>query len=86
MAAAAAAALATWCSSRPCFYLIIFPQAAGQDVSMEVHDDRALLALQGPSAMKVLQGMTKHDLSKFYFGNFARFDVAGIPCWVTRTG
>jgi hypothetical protein len=62
------------------------PQAAGKDVSMDVHDDRALLALQGPSAAKVLQGMTKQDLSKFYFGNFARFDVAGVPCWVTRTG
>jgi aminomethyltransferase len=55
-------------------------------VSLTVHDDRALLALQGPSAAKVLQSMTQQDLSKFYFGNFARFDVAGIPCWVTRTG
>ena len=53
---------------------------------MVVHDDRALLALQGPAAAKVLQAMTKQDLSKFYFGNFARFDVAGLPCWVTRTG
>jgi len=61
-------------------------QAAGKDVSMDVHDDRGLLALQGPSAAKVLQAMTKQDLSKFYFGNFARFEVAGVPCWVTRTG
>ncbi|KAI8462982.1 MAG: hypothetical protein J3K34DRAFT_389317 [Monoraphidium minutum] len=61
-------------------------KAAGKDVTMEVHDDRALLALQGPSAAKVLQGMTQQDLSKFYFGNFARFDVAGAACWVTRTG
>jgi aminomethyltransferase len=55
-------------------------------VSLDVHDDRALLALQGPAASKVLQGLTAFDLSKFYFGNFARFEVAGAPCWVTRTG
>jgi aminomethyltransferase len=53
---------------------------------MTIHDDRGLLALQGPSASKVLQGLTAKDLSKFYFGNFDRFDVDGIPCWVTRTG
>ena len=61
-------------------------KAAGKDVSMEVHDDRGLLALQGPAAAKVLQGLTQQDLSKLYFGNFARFDVAGAACWVTRTG
>ncbi len=26
------------------------------------------------------------DLSKFYFGAFAVTDLAGIPCFVTRTG
>ncbi len=30
-------------------------QAKGKDVTMEVHDDRALLALQGPAAAEVLQ-------------------------------
>jgi aminomethyltransferase len=62
-------------------------QAKGKDVSLEVHDDRGLLALQGPSAMAVLQPLAKGtDLSKLYFGNFARFDIGGAPCWVTRTG
>jgi len=64
-------------------------KAKGKDVSIEVHDDRGLLALQGPSAMPVLQSLVKAsdiDLTKFYFGNFARFDIKGIPCWVTRTG
>jgi aminomethyltransferase len=56
------------------------------DVTMTVHDDRGLLALQGPSAMPVLQKMTQFDLSKFYFGMFAKFDIKGVPCWVTRTG
>ncbi|KAF6248527.1 hypothetical protein COO60DRAFT_1706973 [Scenedesmus sp. NREL 46B-D3] len=61
-------------------------KAKGMDVTMTVHDDRGLLALQGPSAMPVLQKMTQHDLSKFYFGMFAKFDIKGVPCWVTRTG
>lgn len=61
-------------------------KAAGKDVSIDVHDDRGLLALQGPAAAKVVQALTPHNLAKLYFGNFARFDVAGVPCWVTRTG
>lgn len=61
-------------------------QAKGMDVTMTVHDDRGLLALQGPSAMSVLQKLTDTDLSKLYFGMFSRFDIAGVPCWTTRTG
>ena len=34
----------------------------------------------------VWQTLTKLDLSKFYFGAFAVADLAGIPCFVTRTG
>ena len=33
-----------------------------------------------------MQGLTKFDLSKFYFGMFAMVDVAGAPCFLTRTG
>ena len=32
------------------------------------------------------QPLTKLDLSKFYFGMFAQAELAGIPCFVTRTG
>jgi len=67
---------------------------AGKDVEMEVHDDRSLLAVQGPKAAAVVGalGVTSgasgapFDLGKFHFGNFARVTVAGVPCWVTRTG
>ena len=55
-------------------------------MDMHIHDERALLALQGPKAASALQGLTKLDLSKFYFGAFAMVDLAGIPCFVTRTG
>jgi aminomethyltransferase len=75
---------------------------------MHIHDERALIALQGPMASAAvqararvrealvahaltdqaafLQGLTKLDLSKFLFGHFAMVDLAGIPCFVTRTG
>lgn len=53
---------------------------------MTVHNDRSLLALQGPKAMEVLQPHTDADLSKLYFSNFIRVDIAGIPCFLTRTG
>jgi aminomethyltransferase len=68
-------------------------QKAGKDVRMAVHDDRSLLAVQGPQAAAVVGALgvssasaSPFDLSKFYFGNFARVSVAGVPCWVTRTG
>lgn len=41
---------------------------------------------QGPAAAEVVAGLSKEDLSKMYFSDFRTFDVAGIPCWLTRTG
>lgn len=61
-------------------------QAAGGDVAWEIHDERSLLALQGPNAAPCIQALTKEDLSKMYFSNFKTFEIAGIECWVTRTG
>ena len=62
-------------------------RAKGGDVSMTVHDDRSLLALQGPKAAEVLSSLAPQvDLSKMFFSNFARTDVNGSPCFVTRTG
>ncbi|KAG2483828.1 hypothetical protein HYH03_017351 [Edaphochlamys debaryana] len=64
-------------------------KAKGMDVGMTIHDDRSLLALQGPAAHEVLgplMGAKASDLKTFYFSDFRSFDIAGIPCWVTRTG
>jgi len=61
-------------------------QSQGGDVQMTVHDDRALIALQGPEAAAVLQPMVKEDLSTIYFGMFKKLDIAGKPCYLTRTG
>jgi len=61
-------------------------KAKGGDVRLEVHMDRGLLALQGPKAAGILQGMTSTELSKMSFGECAQMDLAGIPCFATRSG
>ncbi len=62
-------------------------QDKGKKADFIIHDDRSLLALQGPAAHETLQPLVKDlDLNTFYFSNFAILDIAGIPCWLTRTG
>ncbi|KAH9618286.1 hypothetical protein KSS87_009908 [Heliosperma pusillum] len=61
-------------------------KAKGGDVSWHIHDERSLLALQGPLAAPVLQQLTKEDLSKMFFGGFSMIDISGFPCYLTRTG
>ncbi|KXZ44287.1 hypothetical protein GPECTOR_70g518 [Gonium pectorale] len=61
-------------------------KSKGLDVSMTIHDDRSLLALQGPAAAEVVAGLTSADLSTFYFSDFRTISLGGTPCWVTRTG
>ncbi|KAK8496673.1 hypothetical protein V6N12_063933 [Hibiscus sabdariffa] len=61
-------------------------KAKGGDVSWHIHDERSLLALQGPLAAPVLQHLTKDDLSKLYFGEFRILDINGATCYLTRTG
>ncbi|MQL75371.1 hypothetical protein Taro_007746 [Colocasia esculenta] len=61
-------------------------RAKGGDVSWHIHDERSLLALQGPLAAPVLQLLTKDDLSKIYFGEFRTPVINGAHCFLTRTG
>ncbi|KAF6168249.1 hypothetical protein GIB67_011634 [Kingdonia uniflora] len=61
-------------------------KAKGGDVGWHIHDERSLLALQGPLAAPVLQHLTKDDLSKMYFGEFHILDINGAECFLTRTG
>ncbi|KAK7303319.1 hypothetical protein RJT34_14222 [Clitoria ternatea] len=61
-------------------------KAKGGDVSWHIHDERSLLALQGPLAAPVLQQLTKEDLSKIYFGEFRVLNINGVQCFLTRTG
>jgi len=47
--------------------------------------DRALLALQGPSAEAVLSALAP-EAAAMSFMSFRVLDVAGVPCFVTRSG
>jgi aminomethyltransferase len=56
--------------------------------ALTVHDDRCLLALQGPKASEVLQPLVEIDLSKVYFSHFRQgLSIGGVEqCFLTRTG
>lgn len=58
------------------------------DAKMIPHDERSLIALQGPKAHEVLQQHVSNDLSKIYFGHFVQgVNIAGAgDCWMMRTG
>ena len=64
----------------------VVAQGEGGAVDMTVHDDRSLLALQGPAAVETMQPLVDIDLSKVYFSDFHKLNIAGIPCYLTRTG
>uniref|UniRef100_A0A0G4IBE5 Aminomethyltransferase n=1 Tax=Chromera velia CCMP2878 TaxID=1169474 RepID=A0A0G4IBE5_9ALVE len=64
-------------------------KSQGMDVDLDVRDDLALLALQGPSAMKSLQKLlpASIDLTKVPFMTGILTPVSGIEgCTVTRCG
>ena len=53
--------------------------------TLEVLEDRALLALQGPKAGDVLERLAPQS-AEMTFMTFREFDIAGIPCFITRSG
>jgi aminomethyltransferase len=55
------------------------------DVVLEPHDDRALLALQGPLAGAVLARLSA-AAAALPFMAVGAFEIAGAPCWVSRSG
>src|ERR1051325_1318848 len=61
--------------------------AAKFGVTLEdVSDDMGLLALQGPEAARILQPLTKTDLSAIKYYHFAEGEVDGMPMIISRTG
>jgi aminomethyltransferase len=54
-------------------------------VELEELTDRALMALQGPEAANVLARFAP-DVASLKFMSFVEIDIAGIPCFVTRSG
>ncbi len=62
-------------------------QAAGHDVTITDRSaDYALLALQGPKAEAILQGLTGAKLPTLRYYHFGEGTVAGIHCLISRTG
>ncbi len=59
--------------------------AFGAKVEVEYHADRALLALQGPKAADVMARLAPASVGQ-KFMTFRTDDVAGIPCYFTRSG
>ena len=55
------------------------------DVTLEVVEDRALLALQGPQAEAVLAGLNI-AVRDMKFMDVADVELAGALCWVSRSG
>ena len=53
---------------------------------VERHDDRALIALQGPEAAAVLSRLADRDVATMPFMSAVETKVDGISCFVTRSG
>jgi aminomethyltransferase len=68
-------------------YIQVARHAGKFGVIVEDASDRmGLLALQGPQAAKILQTLTKTDLSTIGYYHFAEGEVAGMPMIISRTG
>ena len=57
----------------------------GELCNVKLLNDRALLALQGPLASKVLEHHNK-CLSNMFFLDVKTVDLFGVECWVSRSG
>ena len=54
-------------------------------LAAESHDDRALLALQGPAAITVMARLSP-EAASLGFMHAAALTIAGIPVWISRSG
>lgn len=54
-------------------------------IAAEQHDDRALLALQGPLAAAVMARLSP-EAAALSFMQVAELIIAGIPVWISRSG
>ncbi len=81
------------------FFLVLNAANTAKDVSwlhshaapfdVEIVDESARwaqLALQGPRAVEILRGRTSADADAMRYYAFARCDVFGVPCILSRTG
>ena len=62
-------------------------QSAGSDVHLaDQSAETALLALQGPATLAILQPLTQVDLATIGYYHSASGEVSGIHCLISRTG
>ena len=55
------------------------------NIAAERHDDRALLALQGPAAAAAMARLSP-EAASLGFMQAAALSIAGIPVWISRSG
>jgi aminomethyltransferase len=55
------------------------------NVTVELIEDRALLALQGPLAEKILENFNS-AIKEMRFMDIATIKILGVDCWVARSG
>lgn len=58
----------------------------GKPIKLELMDDHALIAVQGPMSASILQSHTHDSLDELKFGHSRYSDIAGIKCHVARGG
>jgi aminomethyltransferase len=61
-------------------------QRLGPGAAIEPRFERGLLALQGPAAAAVLARVCREPVERMPFMTGAEATVAGVPCFVTRSG
>lgn len=65
----------------------IVEQKGGANVRLrDISDDIGLLALQGPNAQPAMQPLTKLNLDGLEYYRHVRGEIAGVGCFVSRTG
>jgi aminomethyltransferase len=62
-------------------------RAEGKDVTVTDRSEAyALLAVQGPKAVAIVQSLTQTPLAPIKYYHFTEGTVAGVPCIISRTG
>jgi aminomethyltransferase len=52
----------------------------------DLSNDMAMMAVQGPKAVETVNAVTDEDVSEVERFNIAEVTLAGLPCFITRTG
>ncbi len=65
--------------------IALFRDKLSGEATVEVLEERALVALQGPKAAEVLARYNE-AVATMSFMSYAELDIAGVACFVTRSG